>query len=90
MQAKAERLHWQINHTKAALNNLKAELSDLESRRSNHESEHPPPPAHPSIEQNAPGEGTIHPWNPRSPLTPADYKRYGRQMILPQVGIEGM
>ncbi|KAI0404810.1 adenylyltransferase [Xylaria palmicola] len=78
---KIERLKAQISKTEAELQQLKTQLAELEAT----------PPAPPisspeTQEQDQPTE-TLQKW--KWPLKEEEYARYGRQLILPSVGIKG-
>lgn len=69
----AERLRLQISQTEAELEALRAQLAAVEE-------------AQEKPRDGAPGEGAPPwPW----PLAEPDYERYGRQLILPQLGLGG-
>ncbi|KAI0456532.1 adenylyltransferase [Xylaria acuta] len=80
---KIERLKVQISKTEEELHQLKSQLAELEAS--------PPTPApEPSEEAQVQGQPTgvsHHEW--KWPLKEEEYARYGRQLILPSVGIQG-
>lgn len=76
--AKAEALRRQIQATEAKLVRLKRQLAQVEGA---------------AISQRITGLSLQDPatqQDKRWPLLPEEYKRYGRQMIVPSVGIQGM
>ena len=89
----AGQLQAQINSLERILKSLKKQLHKLKT----HEHTSNPPHANgPIISSNSATEnlpGSIdnqHPtWEPVTILHADEYQRYGRQMIMPEVGIEG-
>lgn len=71
----AESLRIQIAATEEQLKKLRDQLSEVESQNAEASSQ--------ELEQ--PGPVTHGKW----PLTSEEYKRYGRQMIVPNIGIQG-
>ncbi|KAI1171200.1 adenylyltransferase [Nemania sp. FL0916] len=85
--SKIEQLKAQISRTEDELQRLRSQLADLEtsSQQEAHQPESPPPAA---TSQPEPTEGkTPQEW--KWPLKEDEYARYGRQLILPSVGIKG-
>lgn len=80
----ASKLREEIAKTEARLQDLKTQLAQLEAegdgRPATAVNNHPPIPKHNGDDVAA--------W--KWPLSAAEYERYGRQLILPQVGIEGL
>lgn len=76
-----EALKKQIAETEEKLGKLKKQLASLEV--SQHGGAHPDgAPPHLTENGNAQPE--------RFPLSGEEYRRYGRQMIVPSIGIEGL
>ncbi|KAI3320104.1 adenylyltransferase [Xylariaceae sp. AK1471] len=71
---KIERLKVQISKTEDELQQLKAQLAELES---------------PPLEAQAQGQSTVISLEWKWPLKEEEYARYGRQLILPSIGIKG-
>ncbi|KAI4209534.1 MAG: hypothetical protein LQ351_007525 [Letrouitia transgressa] len=79
-------LRAQIRNTEDQLKQLKRQLEEAEQRKEegNAKDEEQQFPAIPL--SNNPSQANGHwPW----PLQPDEYKRYGRQMILPEIGLQG-
>lgn len=80
-------LRAQIRNTEDQLKQLKRQLEEAEQRKEegNAKDEEQQFPAIPL--SNNPSQANGHwPW----PLQPDEYKRYGRQMILPEIGLQGL
>ncbi|KAI0533081.1 ThiF family protein [Xylaria digitata] len=77
---KIELLKAQISETEVELQQLKAQLARLEAL---------PSPPSPSSETQANGQPTESSQGWKWPLEEDEYTRYGRQLILPSVGIRG-
>ncbi|KUJ22686.1 uncharacterized protein LY89DRAFT_636901 [Mollisia scopiformis] len=74
----AERLRIQIAATEEQLKNLKGQLADLEAQSLGNSF------------QNVSVQEELDPvTHEKWPLAAEDYKRYGRQMIVPNIGIQG-
>lgn len=73
MDAKVESLQNEISQCESRLAALKQELAETEARQN----------------QRLNGQKTVAPAPPRWPLSLDEYERYGRQMILPEIGLEG-
>lgn len=73
----AESLRRKIRETEQELARLKEELREVETvdKRNGHSRE----------SADKPSDGTSWKW----PLPPEDYERYARQLIIPQVGVQG-
>jgi adenylyltransferase and sulfurtransferase len=71
-----EQLRQQISKTEKELEALRAQLDDVESQGHTTQSPH-----------DGPGTEPAGPW--RWPLKETEYARYGRQLIVPTVGIKG-
>ena len=78
--ASAEALRRQIAVTEEELKKLKEQLAKVESKDVSPSSFELSKP-----EKNVTGPVTLAKW----PLLPEEYKRYGRQMIVPSIGIQG-
>ena len=76
---RAEALKLQIASTETQLANLKAQLASIEEPNSHN----PPSPATENLTIQS---QTKSKW----PLTSEEYQRYGRQMIVPKIGIQGL
>lgn len=77
--AKVDTLRSQILETEAQLKRLKEELAQVEASGkalTGHD---------PSAKENPVAQGNGQKW----PLSAEEYKRYGRQMIVPSIGILG-
>lgn len=80
-------LRAQIQSTENQLNQLKRQLEEAERRKEegSAKDEEQQSPAIPL--SNSPSQANGHwPW----PLQPDEYKRYGRQMILQEIGLQGL
>lgn len=75
-----KRLRDKIQTLEATLQNLKDELVTAEAQRNGQ-----PNGFHRSDKHEKGAEVDEWPW----PLQQSEYRRYGRQMIVPQVGLEG-
>lgn len=73
-----ERLRQEISTTETQLARLKEELAVLEQNSTSAE----------DTRESGDGDGTDRPER-KWPLSLEEYKRYGRQMIVPQLGIQG-
>ncbi len=76
-----ERLRLQLRSIEAHAAVLKAQIAEAEEA-------HPDPSQDNLAEENAETRDySVHnePW----PLQPGEYQRYGRQMIMPEIGLEG-
>ena len=80
--ASAEALKKQIEATEAELFNLKAQLAQVEADCATQS------PSKLSVD--APRGLVAHDAEKKWPLLPEEYKRYGRQIIVPSIGIEGI
>jgi hypothetical protein len=79
--ANAQALREQILATEAQLQKLKKNLAQVEASDATQSYNHNNLP---------PEESVVTPHNDRKwPLSEEEYKRYGRQMIVPSIGIEG-
>lgn len=79
----AEVLRQQISDTEARLRTLRDQLASIEENESTAAAPRPQP--------CAPAEETIsNSKETKWPLTPEEYSRYGRQMIVPRIGIQGL
>lgn len=77
--AKPHTLRSQILETEAQLKRLKEELAQVEASgkaQTGHDS---------SVKENSVAQGNGQKW----PLSTEEYQRYGRQMIVPSIGILG-
>ncbi|KAI1426546.1 ThiF family protein [Xylaria sp. FL1777] len=81
---KIERLRAQISKAEVELQQLKTQLAELETLPSPPSPPSPPPSEAPVQGQTA---GISQEW--RWPLKEEEYARYGRQLVLPAVGIRG-
>ncbi|KAI4153822.1 MAG: hypothetical protein L6R39_001492 [Caloplaca ligustica] len=96
MDAAVNRLRDQISRTESRLEELRCQLATMEEeqRRShrNPTANHHQPERH-SIPQPMPSCHLTSPAQANGdsawPLPASDYKRYGRQLILPQIGLHG-
>jgi adenylyltransferase/sulfurtransferase len=79
VQQRAEALRRQITETESELAFLRLQLSDIEGKLSAKEATDP---CAVSEEDDLVTHG-------RWPLSLEEYKRYGRQMIVPDIGIQG-
>jgi adenylyltransferase/sulfurtransferase len=79
VNASAEALKRQIEATEAELAMLKDQLAEVEARA-----------VQQKINGLSIGKETLHPVTQKWPLLPEEYKRYGRQMIVPSIGIKGI
>jgi adenylyltransferase/sulfurtransferase len=61
------------------LSTLKSQLQHLEKQRAQYDSPRP------GSEDSRENKNITPKW----PLNPEEYKRYGRQMIVPQMGLQG-
>ncbi|KAI0411511.1 ThiF family protein [Xylaria grammica] len=77
---KVERLKAQISKTEVELQQLKAQLAELEGLR---------PPSSPLSAPQVRDQSTEISQDWKWPLREEEYARYGRQLILPSVGIRG-
>lgn len=79
----AETLRTQIATAEKQLKALKDQLAGLES--ADKADNQPPQPRHDEqLENSTNGKSTT--W----PLTQEEYNRYGRQMVVPSIGIQGL
>ncbi len=79
LQLQAEKLRQQVEAAELQLQTLKSQLRDLELTLRNTDQQRPMekvPDVHPRTDST---------W----PLTASEYQRYGRQMIMPEVGLQG-
>lgn len=74
---RAEELRAQIAECEATLQSLKEQLAAAEAAKT--------PPYSDSTETDRGSSSSTWKW----PLAEAEYERYGRQLILPSVGIQG-
>lgn len=82
INASARALREQILATEAQLQELKENLAQVEASSAAQNHNHNNLPTEESV---------VTPQNDRKwPLSEEEYKRYGRQMIVPSVGIEGV
>ncbi|CAJ2501606.1 Uu.00g044590.m01.CDS01 [Anthostomella pinea] len=79
---KAEELRRQISRTEKELQDLRAQLQELESSSTNGRHDHIP-------EESGSGTATAPAPGSKWPLKEEEYARYGRQLILPSIGING-
>jgi adenylyltransferase/sulfurtransferase len=70
----AEALRAQIIATEIQLGNLKKQLAEVEAKEPNSKNDW-------EVQENSHGS--------KWPLSQEEYKRYGRQMIVPNIGIQG-
>jgi adenylyltransferase/sulfurtransferase len=84
LSQRAAALKQQIIATEKELNRLKSLLTEVEETQAKNTTP-PPPPQAELISQDE-----IRPPKPKWPLSSEEYKRYGRQMIVPNVGIQGI
>lgn len=96
----AEQLRRRIAEAEDELNALREQLAQLEAAEDKDEAKEVAENSHPVPERQSPerrktgapvkpaeqAEVTAWKW----PLSEGEYERYGRQLILPQVGINGM
>jgi adenylyltransferase and sulfurtransferase len=79
----AEALRTQITTAEKQLNELKDQLAGLEAPD---KAENQPPQPREDGQPRDLGSGESTMW----PLTQEEYNRYGRQMIVPSIGIQGL
>lgn len=77
----AEALKLKISDVEDQLKSLRAQLAEIEAKDKSLSGESQPrDPA-----KESPATSNTQRW----PLTPEEYNRYGRQMIVPSIGIQG-
>ncbi|KAI0863765.1 adenylyltransferase [Xylaria cubensis] len=81
--SKIERLKAQISKTEEELQQLKTQLAELETSPPTPT----PAPTTPEAQAQCQATGASQEW--KWPLKEEEYARYGRQLILPSVGIQG-
>jgi chromosome segregation ATPase len=77
--ASAEALRKQIDVTESELERLKAQLAQVEADAVSQK-----------IDESSARQNDARLVTKQWPLLPEEYKRYGRQMIVPSVGIQGI
>lgn len=80
--ASAEALKRQIEATEAELSKLRAQLAQVEAGCATQSTS--------NLSINAPPGFVAQDAEKKWPLLPEEYKRYGRQMIVPSIGIKGI